>query len=208
MKRQNGSSNNFTEKTEKKHLPKAGATKTEEIQTRGDNNNPETPAEKIKRKGHEILQKMFSNQYDFQEILAEKIRPQKDRLALVAEIEKIIRNPEFYKSVVPRDLIFLWRNLDASNLRWMVLGQKILSQEDAIHTHNKLTSVLVSLEKEKEPIDPESPYSPEFRGRVRDAYAKRVMGVTTEPVNQADEEEENGGQDVDEISAGEPEPGN
>ena len=104
MKRKNGSSKNCTEK---KHLGKAGATKTEEIQTREDNNKPETPAEKIKRKGHEILQKMFSNQFEFQEKLAEKIRPHKDRLALMGEIEKIICNPEIYRSLQPRDLVFM-----------------------------------------------------------------------------------------------------
>ena len=197
-----------TEKNSKKnHLGKAGATKTEEIQTREDNNKPETPAEKIKRKGHEILQKMFSNQCDFQENLAEKIRPQKDRLALKEEIEKIIRDPEFYKSLEPRDLILLRTSVDGSDHRWMVFCQKILSQEDAIHTHNKLTALLVSLEMEKEPMDPDSPYSPEFRARVRKAYADRVTGVTTEPEDPADEEEENGGEEVDEPSTEDPESG-
>ena len=65
----------------------------------------------------------------------------------------------------------------------MGLGQKFLSNEDAFHTHNKLTEFLVSLEKEIEPIDPKLPYSPEFRAKVRDEYMKRVLGITPEPEN-------------------------
>ena len=158
-------------KSEKNHLGKAGETK------------PETRAEKIKRKGRENLYKMFANQSDFQEILAEKILSQRERVALVGEIEKIIRSPKFYRSLDPRDLIFLLKSLDDSNLRWMGLGQKFLSNEDAIHTHNKLTEFLVSLEKEIEQIDPELPYSPEFRAKVRGEYMRRVLGITPEPEN-------------------------
>lgn len=183
MKPKNGSSDKFTEKPEKKHLPKAGDTNGGKNTRRKATNKPETPAEKIRRKGRENLYKMFANQSDFQEILAEKILSQRERLALVGEIEKIIRNPKFYRSLDPRDLIFLLRTLDDSNLRWMHLGQKFLSNEDAIHTHNKLTEFLVSLEKEIEPIDPELPYSPEFRAKVRGEYMRRVLGITPEPEN-------------------------
>lgn len=183
MKPKNGSGDNFTENAGKKHLPKAGETHGEKGTKRKGSNKPESPAEKIKSKGRENLYKMFTNQSDFQEILAEKILSQREGLALVGEIEKIIRNPKFYRSLDPRDLIFLLRTLDDSNLRWMHLGQKFLSNEDAIHTHNKLTEFLVSLEKEIEPIDPKSPYSPEFRAKVRAEYLNRVLGITHEPEN-------------------------
>ena len=183
MKRINGGGDNFNEAPERKHLPKAGGNKEKKTPRRKGSNNRETPAEKIKRQGRENLYKMFANQSDCQEILAEKILSQRERLALVGEIEKIIRSPKFYRSLDPRDLIFLLRSLDDSNLRWMGLGQKFLSNEDAIHTHNKLTEFLVSLEKEIEPIDPELPYSPEFRAFVRKEYMDRILGIKSEPEN-------------------------
>ena len=66
---------------------------------------------------------------------------------------------------------------------------------------------LLFLEQEKEINDRDLPYSPEFREGIREEYARRVMGVTPDPAIQTNEEEESGSEEVDEISAGDSEPG-
>ena len=65
------------------------------------------------------------------------------------------------------------------------------------HNFKRALEALDFLESETRTIPANHPFSPEFKSAVKDAYLKRVLGITHDPEVQPGEEEENGGQKMD-----------
>ena len=132
------------------------------------------------------------------------------RIALKGEIEIEVLNLNFFNSLEPRDKISLWKALDSSIQREADSDQRLQLHGDVFQTfHNfkKMVDHLIFLEQEKEINEMDLPYSLEFRGLVRNEYKLRVLGLKPDPANQTNEEEENGGAEMDETSAGDSESG-
>ena len=89
---------------------------------------------------------------------------------------------------------------NSSNQKEVNFIQKLQAQGDFnhfYHNYERALNTLMFLEDENRRIPSNHPFSPEFKSGVKDAYLKRVMGITHDPEVQPGKEEENGGQKMD-----------
>lgn len=96
-------------------------------------------------------------------------------------IEDISFTHEEIKKLTPLQRIKLWKTFEQAMSTRIELMQVINNKAHEFHLVERF---LQGAEQETDMmtgIPKELPYSPEFRARVREAYAKRVLGITQEP---------------------------
>ena len=210
-------SSSTKEPNKRKHLGKAGfkhsSNKAKESQQENENrqndiekessSNPESELEKVSRKGKDILELFLRNMWNNLQIAEKRTDSLETRIALKNEIEIPMMKVEFFEALEPNLQINFWKALDRSIQTEAGLAARLQAQGDineAYYNLNKLVDNLNFIEREKEQkkLDKDSPFSPEFREKVRNEYRLRVLGLKPEPANQTDEEDSNGREEVDE----------